>query len=69
MKAISGLVSAITGVGKARKVAATPITQPVTDAQNQAKTSRTSLLATAGGINGEELSVGQVGKRDTLLGN
>lgn len=60
---------ALGGSQKSPKVDAAPITQPVEDAQAQAKKARTALAMTEGGINGQELSVGQVGKRDTLFGN
>lgn len=39
------------------------------EAKKQAKKSRVALLETEGGIAGEELKVGEVRKRPTLLGN
>lgn len=39
------------------------------EAKKKAKKSRVALLETEGGISGEELEVGEVRKRPTLLGN
>jgi len=54
---------------KKPQVNAAAVTSDLTAANTQSKAARTTLLATEGDINGQELSLGQVGKRDTLLGN
>lgn len=41
----------------------------VSSDESKAKALRTALYATAGGAAGQELSLGQVGRRDTLYGN
>lgn len=44
-------------------------TQTTETEAKKAKTNRSALLATAGGIQGEELMAGETAKRGTLFGN
>lgn len=44
-------------------------TQAVNDNQQKTKAKRVNLFATGGGVSGQELQVGQVQQRQTLLGN
>lgn len=55
------------GSSKAPTVSAAPVVE-TEDAKKKAKTARSALLSTEGGILGSELQPGQVG-RETLLGN
>lgn len=65
MKVVAGLL----GGGKAPKVDTAPIAQ-TEDEKKKAKTARSALLQTEGGVLGSELQPGQVGGgRQTLLGN
>lgn len=55
-------------LGKSPSVSNTAPATVVEDQKKQKK-SRPALFETAGGITGEELMSGQVGRRSTLLGN
>ena len=44
-------------------------TQPLEEEAKKSKTARSALIATKGGIKGEEVMTGGVKKRSTLLGN
>lgn len=66
---IGGLLGAIVGGGETPKVDTAAAQAPVVDDQNLAKKARSALLETAGGIDGQELTAGQVKQRDTLFGN
>lgn len=66
---LGGLIGAVLGGGSTPKVDTAGITAPVVDDQNLAKKARQALLETTGGINGAELTSGQVKQRDTLFGN
>lgn len=64
---MGSIVSGLFG-GSSPKVS----TQPITDTEaekKKAKTARSALLQTEGGILGSELQSGQVSSRQTLLGN
>lgn len=43
--------------------------QDTMDTQQKTRAKRANLFATAGGVSGQELQVGQVQQRPTLLGN
>lgn len=62
-KALGGLFG-----GGAPKVSAAPIVETEAE-KKKAKTARSALLETEGGILGSELQSGQVSSRQTLLGN
>lgn len=63
------IVKSIFGGGKKPKADPAPA-KKTTDAGRKARKSRSALLATKGGIKGEELGAGDVQKKkDTLLGN
>ncbi len=64
-----GLLGAIIGGGSTPKVDTAAVSAPVVEDQNLAKKARQALLETSGGINGMELTSGQVKQRDTLFGN
>lgn len=53
--------------GGGSKVASTADT--VTEEERKAKKARSALYATESGVTGQELTAGNVSKRDTLLGN
>ena len=56
--------------GKSPKVNTAPATTIIEDTTKKAKKSRSQVLATVGGVAGEELSGAQVSKTgDTLFGN
>lgn len=44
-------------------------TTPVEDDKKKAKKLRSALVATEGGIEGQEAQIGDVKQRDTLFGN
>jgi len=44
-------------------------TRPLEEEAKKSKAARSALIATAGGMEGEEVMAGGVKKRNTLLGN
>jgi len=62
-KIVSGLFG-----GNTPKVSTAPVTS-TEEEKKKAKTARSALLQTEGGILGSELQAGQVSSRSTLLGN
>lgn len=50
-------------------VAVAPVVDLVDEQTKQGKKARAALYGTEGGIQGQELTAGQVGARPTLLGN
>lgn len=44
-------------------------TEPIVEEAKKSKAARSALIATEGGIQGEEVMAGGVKKRNTLLGN
>lgn len=63
MKSVASLLG-----GSAPKVSTAPIAE-TEEEKKKAKTARSALLQTEGGILGSELQSGQVSSRATLLGN
>lgn len=61
------LLGSLLGGGKAPKVSGEPLADTEAE-KKKAKTARSALLTTEGGILGSELTPGQVG-RTSLLGN
>lgn len=69
MKQAAKLVTGILGGGKAPKTSPAPVVETVEE-KKKAKTARSALLNTEGGLAGQELLATQVAsKRDTLFGN
>lgn len=65
---VASLVSSVLGTKKSPTVSTAAVTDTQAE-QKKAKTARSALLQTEGGISGAELSAGQVSTRDTLFNN
>ena len=69
MKAVAGVLGGLGITEKKAPVTSSAATTATEEEKKKAKTARSALLQTEGGIVGQELQPGMVSKRDTLFGN
>ena len=69
VKLTSNLVKGVTGIKTPKMPDSAVQETALVDEKDKAKKMRAKLVATSGGVLGEELQAGQVKTRSTLLGN
>lgn len=65
---LGNILGGLLGIAEAPKASTAPVVE-TEEVKKKARTARSALLETEGGIMGQELQPGQVSRRDTLFNN